>query len=181
MSNGTEAAKVKEAIRAIVKDLITESGISCKVLEVDKEGFTIDVESLDTGVKYFDVRLLASSGDEVTGGITAFPKVGSSVVIVTLDGMDEVAFVSKMSEIESYEIKIGPMTFYMDKDVIKLNGEAYNLVKSDEVAARIAAIETKMNALTLPVSGATAGPPTPPPFTTITTESDISNAKVKHG
>lgn len=53
------------------------------------------------------------------------------------------------------------------------------LALATETAAALAQIQTVINALVLPVSGATAGPPVPPPFVTTTTAADIQTDRVK--
>jgi hypothetical protein len=53
------------------------------------------------------------------------------------------------------------------------------LALATETAAKLAAIETVINTLTLPVSGATAGPPVPVPFVTTTTATDIQTLRIQ--
>jgi hypothetical protein len=55
---------------------------------------------------------------------------------------------------------------------------AQALALAQETAGRLSAIESVINALTLPVSGATAGPPTPIPFPTPTTAADIQTTRI---
>ncbi len=63
--------------------------------------------------------------------------------------------------------------------LVGANTAARTLALATETAARLAAIEGVINGLTLPVSGATAGPPVPPPFLAPTTAADIQSTRVK--
>jgi hypothetical protein len=63
--------------------------------------------------------------------------------------------------------------------LIGANTAARALALATETAAKLAAIEGVLNALVLPVSGATAGPPTPIPFPTPTVAADIQTTRIK--
>lgn len=120
----TAFARFKEAIILIVKPLIKESTLQCTVKSVNQTDKTITCYSERDKVDYFNVRLMSLSGDQKGDGITAFPKVGSTVIICMIEGVDTMYYVSCYGEIDSYEIKIGTIKFYMDKDVIKFNDGA---------------------------------------------------------
>lgn len=51
------------------------------------------------------------------------------------------------------------------------------LALAQEVAAKLANLELVINTLVLPVSGATAGPPTVPPFASTTTTADVASTR----
>jgi len=89
---------IREAIIKIVEDGQNFEIYSkvCKVVSVDKDLNTCDVEPLDGDAELLDVRLTATEENQT--GFLVYPDIDSSVIVTFLD--KDTAFVSMCTEVE---------------------------------------------------------------------------------
>ena len=100
------------SIRKIVESIPTDScNIRGKVIAVDEEERTCEVEPLSGDADIPDVRLTASIDTEIVGGIIFIPKLGSSVIVSFLDTSDTEAYVSSFGEVEKVIVKFSETAF----------------------------------------------------------------------
>jgi len=144
--------------------------LTCTVVSVDGENrtATVTTDSGDTALT-FDANLMAAIGD----GILLYPEVDSTVYVL----------------MSKYILPV--IVQYSDiTDINFLGGEHGGLVKVIELTQKINLLENKvnelinrLNTLTLPVSGATAGPPVDVPTQPLqnTVRGDIENVNITHG
>lgn len=163
---------IKRLIQSLAdtKGVDTVKLLQCSVDSVDLEKRTCRVTTItgSAGVT-FDAQLSAGVAD----GTLAEPAVDSMVYV--LMSISQLPFVVQYSDIVSY---------------VFLGGEYGGLVKVVELTEKLNNLENKVkdiilkyNALTMPVSGSTAGPPTVliVDDLTPTQRADIENVKIKHG
>jgi len=100
------------SIRRIMESIPTDSrNIRGKVIAVNEEERTCEVEPLSGDASLPDARLTASIDTELIGGIVFIPKVGSSVIVSFLDTSDTEAYVSSFGEVEKVIIKFSETAF----------------------------------------------------------------------
>jgi len=100
------------SIRRIVESIPTDSrNIRAKVIAVNEEHRTCEVEPLNGDADIPDARLTASIDAEVIGGVIFIPKVESSVIVSFLDTSDTEAYVSKFGEVEKVIVKFSETAF----------------------------------------------------------------------
>ena len=89
---------IREAIIKIVEDGQNFEIYSkvCKVISVDKDLNTCDVEPLDGDAGLLDVKLTATEENQT--GLIVYPEIDSSVIVTFLD--KDTAFVSMCTEVE---------------------------------------------------------------------------------
>lgn len=142
------AEQVRNSIRNIAAQSIQTR--VCKVLEVDAVKNTCKVDPIDAkGASIPGVRLKAII--DAKPGIIPIPTVGSTVLVSIINNDPEFAFVSKYSEIDSYQISLkgGNTTLEMTAEGITLNGGAYGgLIKIEALVNKINAIEQELSDLT---------------------------------
>jgi hypothetical protein len=188
----SEKAKIKQAIRAMVSDLLADNVLQGVVKSVDKTKKTITVFVEKQDIEYFDVRLMSLAEGEAGDGITIFPTVGSDVMICQIENIDTMYFVALYSVIESYEIKIGDIKLFMDENGIVFNGGSLGgMIKIEtlktELAKTNALLDAIKNVLTtwIPVpsdGGAALKAAATSALASLTSGdfSSIENNKVKH-
>jgi hypothetical protein len=193
-------AEIREALRDMVREMLLDGALQCTVKSVDKQAGTIVATSLKEEVDYFHVRLKAVLVDGNGRGILAYPMVGSMVSIVLLDGIDTMAFVSQLSDIESFTLAVdnGVSLELTKNGAILLNGDNLDgLVKVGELVKKINQLESTVNQLSIlmathghllvtpagaPLPIAVAAPlGTGPGPLTPTVQSELENPNVKHG
>ncbi len=112
-------------------------------------------------------------------------KAGAPAHLRRHDASDWFAIPARSSSVEvlSSDAVHGTDVVLWSSNGIRLCSSAavHFVARADRVASRIAAIETYITGLTLPVSGATAGPPAVPPWPPGTTcaEADVASDKVR--
>lgn len=96
---------IREAIIKIVEDGQNFEIYSkvCKVVSVDKDLNTCDVEPLDGDAELLDVKLTAT--EENKTGFLVYPEIDSSVIVTFID--KDTAFVSMCTEVEEVVINGG--------------------------------------------------------------------------
>ena len=182
-------AEIRDALRGMVREMMVDGALQATVKTVDKQAGTIVATGLKEDIDYFDVRLKAVVADGNGRGIIAYPVLGSQVSIVVLDGIDTMAFVSQMSDIESFLVKAdnGVSIELTAAGKVLLNGDDFGgLVKVDELVKKLNKLErqlmTHQHFYGTPASPIPtfANPVLNPPITpTLATE--LANPNVQHG
>ena len=94
--------QLRQAVKTLARPDFT--AIVAVVQEVDREKLTCDVVPVGGGADIFDVRLrAATNGDR--GGLVLMPKVGSVVVVATINNNWNSAYLALVSEVDSVTIK----------------------------------------------------------------------------
>ena len=176
---------IKETIQALIKDKIKIQVFVGKVISVDENKMTCDVD-LQNSPDLFDVRLRAVI-DSNERGILIVPKINSYVLVGLIDNNIQSSFVCAFTEVDKYRLLI---------DEIVLSGDSFGgLVKVNELTQKLNALESSVNQLTqtfnththpsppAPVNPVVTSPPTVPSSISLTptNSSEIENQKVKHG
>jgi hypothetical protein len=194
-------ADIRETLRGMVREMMIDGALQATVKSVDKDAGTIVATGLKEDIDYFDVRLKAVLADGNGRGIIAYPVLGSQVSIVVLDGVDTMLFVSQMSDIESFLVKVdnGVSLELTAAGKVLLNGDSLGgLVKAAVVASKLNALETAVNALKTQMATHVhvLTTPTGAPFPGVivfpnqslasvalpaTTATQLENPNVKHG
>ena len=105
-----------QLIRAIAKNRNVTTK-ACSVLQVNQSERTCDCRPLNGDADILAVRL--QTDPKASTGICAFPTVGSHVLVTFIIKND--AFVSLLSDVDSYEIVNGGTSFKMDGSIITMN------------------------------------------------------------
>lgn len=191
--------KLIEAIRKIVLPLIKDQSVKAKVLSIDKTNNVCDVEPISGGAKYLDVKLTAING-ETKSKIISYPKIGSEVIISIIKNNEANAYVSQVSEVESFLVENEKCkvlikedgSVNIDSDNIVINGGDFGgLIKVDELKKQLdkntntlKAIQNVFNAwVVAPGDGGSVLKGASTSFTSMPLASlnSIENKKVKHG
>lgn len=202
-------SNIQDAIRQLAQGGRQTVSLVCTVDAVDKEARTVDCTPLDEGAPLLGVNLQANQGSRF--GIVAFPRVGSYVVVgFVADGSAGVVLLT--DDVESIEAVISESTARIEADEegvhvrmgddtsaeltgegVILNGGSFGgMVKAEQLAQRINAIEKDINTLknvfsawvTTPNDGGAAlklaAAAWAGSLLTLTQRSDYENGKVKH-
>lgn len=201
-------SNIQDAIRQLAQGGRQTVSLVCTVDAVDKDARTVDCTPLDEGAPLLGVNLQANQGSKF--GIVAFPRVGSYVVVgFVADGSAGVVLLT--DDVESVEVVISESTARIEADEegvhvrmgddtsaeltgegVILNGGSFGgMVKAEQLAQRINAIEKDINTLknvfsawvTTPNDGAAlklAAAAWAGSLLTLTQRSDYENGKVKH-
>lgn len=202
-------SNIQDAIRQLAQGGRQTASLVCTVDAVDKDARTVDCTPLDEGAPLLGVNLQANQGSKF--GIVAFPRVGSYVVVgFVADGSAGVVLLT--DDVESVEVVIGESTARIEADEegvhvrmgddtsaeltgegVILNGGSFGgMVKAEQLAQRINAIEKDINTLknvfsawvTTPNDGGAAlklaAAAWAGSLLTLTQRSDYENGKVKH-
>ena len=193
-------AEIRETLRGMVADMQLNAAVQATVVSVDKAAGTIVAHGVKEGVDYHDVRLKAVVQDEDGRGILAYPKEGSRVCIVWLDGVDVMGFVAQYSAIDSFLLTVdnGISLELTAAGELLLNGASFGgVVKVQELTAKLNLLEAAVNKLDLamgthghplltpvgaPFPALVAGPSLLPPSPLTPTQVvELANPNVKHG
>jgi hypothetical protein len=125
----------------MVREMLAPTlSVVATVESVDKQAGTLvaigDRNEVD---HYYTVRLLAAL-DHPARGLRAYPKVGSRVVLSTLYGIEEMTFVSQMSDIEEWELRLdNNVSLHLTPaGQVQLNGDGFGgLMKVQELQAQL--------------------------------------------
>ena len=202
-------SNIQDAIRQLAQGGRQTVSLVCTVDAVDKDARTVDCTPLDEGAPLLGVNLQANQGSKF--GIVAFPRVGSYVVVgFVADGSAGVVLLT--DDVESVEVVISESTARIEADEegvhvrmgddtsaeltgegVILNGGSFGgMVKAEQLAQRINAIEKDINTLknvfsawvTTPNDGGAAlklaATAWAGSLLTLTQRSDYENGKVKH-
>ena len=202
-------SNIQDAIRQLAQGGRQTVSLVCTVDAVDKDARTVDCTPLDEGAPLLGVNLQANQGSKF--GIVAFPRVGSYVVVgFVADGSAGVVLLT--DDVESVEVVISKSTARIEADEegvhvrmgddtsaeltgegVILNGGSFGgMVKAEQLAQRINAIEKDINTLknvfsawvTTPNDGGAAlklaAAAWAGSLLTLTQRSDYENGKVKH-
>ena len=202
-------SNIQDAIRQLAQGGRQTASLVCTVDAVDKDPRTVDCTPLDEGAPLLGVNLQANQGSKF--GIVAFPRVGSYVVVgFVADGSAGVVLLT--DDVESVEVVISESTARIEADEegvhvrmgddtsaeltgegVILNGGSFGgMVKAEQLAQRINAIEKDINTLknvfsawvTTPYDGGAAlklaAAAWAGSLLTLTQRSDYENGKVKH-
>lgn len=202
-------SNIQDAIRQLAQGGRQTVSLVCTVDAVDKDARTVDCTPLDEGAPLLGVNLQANQGSKF--GIVAFPRVGSYVVVgFVADG--SAGGVLLTDDVESVEVVISESTARIEADEegvhvrmgddtsaeltgegVILNGGSFGgMVKAEQLAQRINAIEKDINTLknvfsawvTTPNDGGAAlklaAAAWAGSLLTLTQRSDYENGKVKH-
>lgn len=202
-------SNIQDAIRQLAQGGRQTASLVCTVDAVDKDARTVDCTPLDEGAPLLGVNLQANQGSKF--GIVAFPRVGSYVVVgFVADGSAGVVLLT--DDVESVEVVISASTARIEADEegvhvrmgddtsaeltgegVILNGGSFGgMVKAEQLAQRINAIEKDINTLknvfsawvTTPNDGGAAlklaAAAWAGSLLTLTQRSDYENGKVKH-
>ena len=117
---------IREAIIKIVDDGQNFEIYSkvCKVISVDKDLNTCDVEPLDGDAELLDVRLTATEENQT--GFIVYPEIDSSVIVTFID--KDTAFVSMCTETEEILINGGTNGGLINIETLISNLDKNNLI-----------------------------------------------------
>lgn len=96
-----------------------------KVIEVDKENYTVDVE-IESEVVFFECRLRAIVSEN--NSIDVLPVVGANVILLRLE--DDDYYVISCDKIEEYKIVTGSSSF-------KMNTDGFSISTGDETMKKL--------------------------------------------
>jgi len=163
-------------VKELINKLVDKKAIYCqlaKVLSVDETARSCEVEYPQGGTDS-EVRLQAKM--EITEGIVLIPKVNSDVLIGYLS--ENVAFVISTAEIDKVIITIGNSELKIESSTITMNGgNLGGLVKVSPLVSAYNNVVTDMLAIQTLFTGIGL---TFVPQTTLKTDSNFENTKVKH-
>jgi len=189
-------AKLAELIRQIVAPMFKDIHTRAKIVSVDVNDFTCEVETLNGKSQRFDVKLRAIADGEDTGFIL-IPKVDSIVLIGLIDNDLSDPFISKYSEIDGVLLVQKNLSKLEVKDDGKViwkaieiffDGATNGLIKIPSIVSKLNEHENKINALLAahnahqhPETGVTTGLPTITVSGTLplTTQSDLRHNKIE--
>ena len=175
-------SELNEAIRKIVKGMVTPTIIPAEVVEFHSNDWTITCKINNLDIDEIRIKSVINTDDK---GILVEPKVGSKVLLGKIDGKAEALVVLKYDSIVKYRLMA---------DQIEFNGDEFSgIVKAEKVSDEIQSLKDEINDLKTilttwtPVSqdgGAAlkaavstwAGSQMTP-----TQQSDYENETVKHG
>lgn len=181
--------EIKDAVRQLA-NTFGKSYLKVQVCNVDavsESDFTCDCTPISGDIDVQIAGVLLNS--EPNAGFTLIPAVDSTVIVAVSD-FDNLPFVLMFEEIDKVLITIGNTTLVVQDGLTTFNGGGNDgLILVNPMVSRMNKIEKRVNdvteainTLTLPVSGSTAGPPVPIPFTDtliLTQKSDIENTAIK--
>lgn len=156
-----------EILNRLIMRLIKKQIVRAKVLSVDTEEWTCEVETLEGGIKRFEVKLRAVADGEETGFIL-IPSVDSIVLIGIVDNNESDGFIAKYSQVDGlvYVIKDktelrstsdGKWKWVADTH-IHFDGATNGLIKIPKIVERVNNIENDINVLKSVFSGWTPVP-----------------------
>lgn len=138
------AEKLVEAIKKAGKT--TATLVTGKVIAVDTELYTCDIEPTADAADIFDVRLRAAIINDNEDGLILVPKIGSEVVVAKINTSQFIMIAS--TELELLKIQIGVQKMVLDKNGFVFNdGNLEGMVKINELVDKLNKIENKVNSL----------------------------------
>ncbi len=177
---------IKAAILSIVKDHIRPTVRVGKVKSVDESKMTCEID-LQTAPDVYDVRIRAAI-DSVAKGLLIVPKVGSIVLVATIEDKVTSSFIVSFSEVESINLTT--------EAELHLNGDSFGgLVMKQELQDSLDSIKqycesmhsaianglTSVGASTAASGAAGAAAYQAQMAASVITLKDFESKKVKHG
>lgn len=183
---------VNRALRMLIRKTIPTQVVPGTVAEVDENKFVIDVDPVDDGARYNDVRL-RSVIDDKDYGVIVIPEKGANVLIGIIHNNDNAPYLISADKIRKLIIKTKSCQMMFEADgTIKFNdGKNGGLAITPTLISELNKTNAVVNAIKnllltwLPVSqdgGAAlkaAAAATLPPLS-VGDFSNIENKKVKH-
>jgi hypothetical protein len=178
-------ARIREAIKTIVKSMFLPSNIQGVVTAVSEANKTCTVKLTDDDVEVFDVRLMALAEDEADKGILIIPKIGSTVMVSPVENLDTMYVLTKYTEVQKIIIDV-------ETDIIINGGNNEGLVKVNELVSDLNSIKSDLNTIKnvfktwIPVANdggsalKTASSTWANQSLQNSTKNNLQNAKVKH-
>jgi hypothetical protein len=133
-------ARIREAIRTIVKSMFLPSNIQGVVTAVSESNKTCTVKLSDEGVEVFDVRLMALAENEADKGILIIPKIGSTVMVSPIENVDTMYILTKYTEVQKIIIDV-------ETDIIINGGQNQGLVKVSQLVSDLNSIKSDLNTI----------------------------------
>lgn len=122
----------------------------CKVVAIDEDARTVDVEPIDEDAPVLGVNLQANQKSRL--GIVAYPKVGSWVTVGIIDNVCGIVLLT--DEVEKYEVVVGDMSIVASEEGIVMNGGTLGgMVKVEDLVIRLNLIEEDINKLKTAIEG----------------------------
>lgn len=180
----------------IIKKLLPKPIRSGKVVAVNMDNFTCDVDPNDGGAELQDIKLRPVVDDSKLG-LILIPAVGSEVKVCQSDNLEHSMFLIQYGEIEQvlFEHKSGT-TIKIDKEgSVLLNGDSFGgIVKAKELQSQLNKTNQKLDAMFKIINGTPIPEPgsgSPSAFQTalkaatsslqLGKYNEIENLKIKHG
>lgn len=179
MSNKSE--QIAYLIQKIARASVPVGSFVGKVEGVDTNNYTCDVNPIDGGSIYYDVRLKPTV-DSSDYGVIPIPEVGSYVIVEPI-ARSNYFYVSQITKIKTLLIKnsSGVKILFDDNGNLLLNGDQHgSLIKIADLLQLINQLIQAFNTHTHPVSGSSTLIQSGAPVQTIQA-SQIENPNVKHG
>lgn len=142
-------SEIRAALRDTVKEMLLDAAVQCTVKSVDKATGLLVATALRDGTDYHNVRV-AAAPDAGGVGLLVWPVVGSKVTVAHLDGLDTMAYLAQVSEVEAYELVLanGVNLRLTPAGHLELNGTRHGgLVQVAELTAKLTQLEAAVNVL----------------------------------
>lgn len=115
------AESIRDLIQKIAKPNMPLPSIPCKVLSIDEDSVTCDVEPLNGDAEILGVKLSANEDSDT--GVIIYPKEESIVYVIWLDSQN--ALVTLVSEVDKVTINTNELSLVIDDETIALNGDEF--------------------------------------------------------
>jgi virulence-associated protein VagC len=149
--------KVRKSLIRLINDIKMDAIVGT-VKTVDVANYTCDVEPMDGGAEYHDVRLKVAI-DNNDGGLVQIPKQGSQVIISPLNETQTAFFVLVFTEVTEFHVKVDGGA----KIQVKANGEVLinggllgGLPKIVDLKAELVKLNANINTLKVATQTAVA-------------------------
>lgn len=125
-------AEIKELLKEVV-DADPNLPITGTVKSLEGDSCTVNLGDIDIT----DVKLRATL-NENDDYVVFRPKVGSSVLMLSLSGRTDNLTVVKVDQLDSMDIKMGDIKLHIDSQGIKINGDNFGgIVKAGELKNQV--------------------------------------------
>jgi hypothetical protein len=141
--------KLRKGLIRLIKEVNPYSSINGTVKAVDLNDFTCDVEPVDGGAIYNNVRLKCTING-MEDGIIMIPDVGSSVIISNIKNDPDNYYVNRFEKVVKYALKLvggGSIVFDSSGNITLNGGLLGGIVKINELKQELLRLETNINAI----------------------------------
>lgn len=167
-------SEIKDLLKQLAEGS-TATVVSAKVLTVDMDACTCDVEPLNGEADLLDVRLRAVKDGNKKGHVL-FPVIGSIVLVAKKERGNTDAYVAMLSEVDVIQIDANQIVFN--------GGENGGLINIEALVSKINRVEGKLDSVinTLKAPAALGVPidPVTLPIIVQTVRQDLEDTKVTH-